>query len=110
MPQTIITAGKNNDPSVAIGGSSFADNESRNVLLFLGFTEKDGGQFVYNADGRAIWVDAARGPRPSLMQQIVQCAEGIGARTKINEIRKALDLPFEPVAVVTASDEQAQNI
>lgn len=92
-----IKAGAKNDPSVEIGGEGTADCvtlQFREVMTLLGFKEAQGA-FVFHADGRAIWVNPSS---PSLSEdvtkQIVAAAEAIGRRAKINEVRKALDLPF----------------
>lgn len=102
--QTIISAGKSNDPSVAITSAVDTTVECRAILLSLGFTEMNGGSFVYNAHGRAIWVDSTDDLH-NITEQIIQNAEAIGARTKINEIRNALDLPFEPLAVAEQPEQ-----
>jgi hypothetical protein len=100
QPSTMtIQAGKKNDPSVEIGGvAGSVSSAFRSIMQTLGFKEAE-GSFVYNADGRAIWVNPAS-PQPTadITAQIVAAAEAIGARAKINQIRDALDIPFEVVA------------
>lgn len=91
----VIAAGKSNDPSVQIGSSESSTPGYRDVLLSLGFNEAN-GDFVYNADNRAIWVSGG-GNVQRIMPQITACAEAIGRRTKINEIKAALDIPFEVI-------------
>lgn len=101
-PMMSLKAGDKNDPSVdiGVGASAAVVPEFLNVMSILGFKEAE-GSFVFNANGRAIWVNP-NSPSPSedITKQIVEAAEAIGARTKINEIRKALDLPFEIVATI----------
>jgi hypothetical protein len=99
-PTMIVKAGEKNDPSVQIGncGSQCVTQSYRAVMSFLGFTEAE-GSFVYNANGRAIWVNPTLPlPTEDITNQIVAAAEAIGARAKINQIRAALDIPFEVVA------------
>jgi hypothetical protein len=98
-----VKAGKSNDPSVEVkdgGNVACCTPEFRDVMRLLGFKEAE-GSFVYNADGRAIWVNPSS-PflNEDVTKQIVAAAEAIGRRAKINEFRKALDLPFGEVAVV----------
>lgn len=106
-PMMSIKAGEQNDPSVDIGSGEAVTQEFLDVMTALGFREVH-GSFVYNADGRAIWVNPqASGPNENITRQIVEQGEAIGARRKINEIRQALDLPFEVIAVVEQPNEQA---
>lgn len=100
-PTMQIKAGEKNDPTVEIGGGSIAVTpELQQVMATLGFKEAE-GSFVYNANGRAIWFNPKSSfPDDEITRQIVECAEAIGARTEINEIRKALGLPFEPLATM----------
>jgi hypothetical protein len=91
-----IKAGEKNDPSVEIGQgcSAVVVPRYREVMLLLGFKESE-GSFVYNANGRAIWVNpGSTDITEDITKQIVAAAEEIGKRAKINEIRKALDIPF----------------
>lgn len=69
------------------------------VLVALGFKDAsgDGRTFVYNNRSRAIWVDSVTDPG-ELMPLICQQAEETGRRTKINEIRKVLDIPFGEIS------------
>jgi hypothetical protein len=101
-PMMSIKAGEKNDPSVAIGcgASAGVTQEYLDGMAVLGFKEAE-GSFVYNANGRAIWVNpTSPSPSEDITRQIVEQAEAIGARRKINEIRQALDLPFEVVATI----------
>lgn len=99
-----IKPGEKNDPSVAIGGGSIAVTpELERFMTALGFHEVH-GSFVYNANGRAIWVNPkSTVPDSDITRQIIEQAEQIGQRTKINEIRQALDLPFDVVATLEES-------
>jgi predicted RNA-binding protein YlxR (DUF448 family) len=107
MDTPSINPGEKNDPSVEIGkgGSAVVTPQFREAMELLGFQESE-GSFVFNSGGRAIWVNPSS---PSLTadvtKQIVAHAEQIGARTKINEIRKALDLPFGVVDVLKPAHE-----
>lgn len=107
-PPTAIEAGEKNDPSVEIGVgcASCVTAQYRDTMLSLGFKESL-GSFVYHAEGRAIWVNP-QSPvvTEDITKQIVASAEEIGKRHKINEIRKALDIPFGEVAVVKADHER----
>lgn len=102
-----INPGKNNDPSVEIGhgNSAVVTPQFREAMELLGFKESE-GSFVFNAGGRAIWVNPSSPClNEDVTKQIVKQAEEIGARTKINEIRKALDLPFGVVDVLKPAHE-----
>jgi hypothetical protein len=101
-----IKPGKDNDPSIEIGSGAapVVSQEFVNVMKTLGFTEAE-GSFVYNSGGRAIWVNPqSEAPDENITKQIIAAAEAIGSRTKINEIRQALDLPFEVVATISAKE------
>jgi hypothetical protein len=104
-----IKAGENNDPSVKIGGNEDVASctpQFREAMRLMGFTESE-GSFVYNSSGRAIWINPTS---PALSEdvtkQIIAQAEAIGSRSKINEIRKALDLPFGVIDVLKAANEK----
>lgn len=108
MQAPYIKPGEKNDPSVEVGQMGGADcctKQFREVMRLLGFTESE-GSFVYNASGRAIWVNPSS-PELSanVTEQIVAAAEQIGKRAKINEIRKVLDLPFGEVSVIKPGHE-----
>lgn len=104
---TAIEAGEKNDPSVEIGAgcSACVTPHYRETMLALGFKESL-GSFVFNAGGRAVWVNP-KSPTVTedITRQIVEAAEEIGKRHKINQIRQALDLPLGEVAVVKANHE-----
>jgi hypothetical protein len=97
-----IKAGENNDPSVEVGTGNVevVTPQFREAMSLLGFVESE-GSFVYNSGGRAIWINPSS-PELSedVTKQIITQAEAIGSRTKINELRKALDLPFGVVDVL----------
>jgi hypothetical protein len=104
-----IKAGEKNDPSVQIGGGGDAVDcctpEFREAMKLLGFQESE-GSFVYNAGGRAIWVNpTSTCMTEDVTEQIIAQAEAIGRRAKINEIRKALDIPFGEVHVIKPAHE-----
>jgi hypothetical protein len=102
-----VKAGEKNDPSVEIGQGNAAcvTQQFREVMAALGFEESN-GSFVYNSGGRAFWINPQSPTLNSnVTDQIIAQAEAIGKRTKINEIRQALDLPFGEVAVVKPSHE-----
>jgi hypothetical protein len=103
-----IKAGEKNDPSVEIGQGNAAvvTPQFREAMELLGFKESE-GSFVYNSGGRAIWINPTS-PELSedVTRQIIAQAEVIGSRAKINELRKALDLPFGVVDVLTPAHEQ----
>ena len=104
-----IKAGEKNDPSVQVGhgdGVACCTPQFREAMKLLGFEESE-GSFVYNAHGRAIWVNPSSPTMSAdVTEQIVTQAEQIGKRTKINEMRKVLDLPFGEVNVIKPSHEQ----
>lgn len=96
-----IKAGENNDPSIEVGSANVTVTpQFREAMNLLGFVESE-GSFVYNSGGRAIWINPSS-PELSedVTRQIITQAESIGQRAKINEIRKALDLPFGVVDVL----------
>lgn len=102
-----IKAGEKNDPSVevGIGASACVEPVFREAMRLLGFTESE-GSFVYNSGGRAIWINPqSTSLNSKVTDQIIEQAEAIGRRAKINEIRKALDLPFGEVEVAKTSHE-----
>lgn len=102
-----IKPGKDNDASVEIGSGVAAkvSPEFANVMKILGFDEAE-GSFVYNSKGRAIWVNPQdQAPGEDITKQIIAAAEAIGSRSKINEIRRALDLPFDVVATVSNKED-----
>jgi hypothetical protein len=108
MDTPSIKAGEKNDPSVEIGGGNgvaACTPQFREAMELLGFKESE-GSFVFNSGGRAIWVNPSS-PflNEDVTKQIITQAEAIGARTKINEIRKALDLPFGVVEVLKPAHE-----
>jgi hypothetical protein len=69
------------------------------LLKALGFQDVggDGRTFVYNSGGRGIWVDSVT-EGGQIMPLVCAASEQIGQRTKINEIRHALDLPLGVVS------------
>lgn len=94
-----------NDPSIEIGGIPTVSLSRDYVIAMraLGFQETL-GSFVYNAAGRAIWVSPKTSEITSdVTEQIVAAAEEIGKRTKINEIRSALDLPQGEIECIERS-------
>lgn len=103
-----IKAGDKNDPSVEVGGGNgvaCCTPQFREAMRLLGFAESE-GSFVYNSGGRAIWVNPST-PELSedVTKQIIAQGEAIGSRTKINELRKALDLPFGVLDVLKPAHE-----
>jgi hypothetical protein len=103
-----IAPGKDNDPSVQVGNGNhinYCTPQFREAMRLLGFAESEGA-FVYNAGGRAIWVNPQSQELSSAVtDQIIEQAEAIGRRAKINELRKVLDLPFGEVDVIKPSHE-----
>jgi hypothetical protein len=104
-----IKAGDKNDPSVEVGsgdGVAACTPLFREAMRLLGFVESE-GSFIYNSGGRAIWINPSSPElTEDVTQQIILQAEAIGSRTKINEFRKALDLPFGVVDVLKPAHEQ----
>lgn len=102
-----IKAGEKNDPSVEVGFGNAAcvTPEFRDIMLKLGFKESE-GSFVYDSDGRAIWINPqSPGLNSNVTDQIIKQAEAIGRRAKINEMRKVLDLPFGEVETIKPAHE-----
>lgn len=69
------------------------------LLKALGFRDVggDGRSFVYNSGGRGIWVDSVT-DASQIMPLVCAASEQIGQRTKINEVRRVLDLPLGVVS------------
>lgn len=97
-----IAASAYNDPDVQIGMAVSMPPDVRAVLTQLGFVEVVGNAFVYNSNKRGIWVDGAA-TLADIMPKITACAEAIGERKKINQIRSALDIPFNDIATENLS-------
>lgn len=102
MSTPFIKAGEKNDPSVEVhfgGGLEACTPQFREVMRLLGFKEDITGSFVYHAGGRAIWVNP-KSPdlTEDVTKQIIDQAEAIGRRAKINELRKCLDIPFGEIS------------
>lgn len=89
-----IQPGAKNDPRVEVGKPThYIPENVADILTALGFASVDEGlSFMYTHNGRGCWINNITSPQ-EIIPIVADSYEAVGRRTKINELRRCLDLP-----------------
>lgn len=91
----VVQPGAKNDPSVEVGKPTrYIPAEVGALLMALGFKTIDEGlTYMYTHKGRGCWINNITSPT-EIVPIIADSYEAVGRRTKMNEIKLALDIPL----------------
>lgn len=104
-PGLVVQAGAGNDPRVEIAKPAhYVPAEVGALLLALGFkTVDDGMTYMYSHKGRGCWINHVYSAA-EIMPIVADSYEAVGRRTKMNEIKQALDIPLGVIESIESNE------